>query len=68
MHQPVAVKASALANKSAVVNHASTIIRATPVIILRARRPCRNQTKVIKAVGFLGVARHNRRKPQYLSI
>jgi hypothetical protein len=37
-------------------------------IILRARRPCRNQTKVIKAVGFLGVARHNRRKPQCLSI
>jgi hypothetical protein len=45
-----------LANKSAIVNHASTLSRATPAIILRARRPCGNQTKVIKAVGFLGVA------------
>jgi hypothetical protein len=55
-HQPVAIKASALANKSATVNDVSTIRRAIPAIIPIARTPCRNLTKVGKAVDFLGVA------------
>jgi len=54
-HQPVAIKASALANKSATVNDVSTI-RAIPAIIPIARTPCRNRTKVGKAVDFFGVA------------
>ena len=55
-HQPVAIKASALANKSAIVKRVNTISSAIPAIIPRARRPCRNRTKVGKAVDFFGVA------------
>lgn len=55
-HQPVAIKASALANKSAIVNRVNTISRTIPAIIPRARMPCRNRIKVGNAVDFFGVA------------
>lgn len=55
-HHPVATKARALANRSAIVNFVNAISRAIPAIIPIARRPCRNRTKVGKAVDFFGVA------------
>jgi len=55
-NQPVAIKASALANKSGIVNFDNTISKTIPAIIPIARRPCRNRTKVGRVVDFFGVA------------
>jgi cell division FtsZ-interacting protein ZapD len=55
-HHPVARKASALANRSAIVKSVNPIRQAIAAIMPSARRPCRNRTKVGKAVGFFGVA------------
>ena len=55
-HHPVARKASALANRSAIVKSVNPIRQAIAAMMPSARRPCRNRTKVGKAVDFLGVA------------
>jgi hypothetical protein len=54
-HQPVAIKASALANKSATVNRVNTISKVIPAIIPIARRPCRSRQKRDKVLPFFCV-------------
>jgi hypothetical protein len=55
-HHPVAKKASALANRSAIVKAVNPIRQAIAAMMPSARRPCKNRTKVGKAVDFFGVA------------
>jgi hypothetical protein len=52
----VARKVSAFPNRSAIVKSVNPIRQAIAAIMPSARRPCRNRTKVGKAVGFFGVA------------
>ena len=56
IHHPVAKKASALANKSAIVKSVNPIRHAIAAMMPIARRPCRNRINIGKAVDFLGVA------------